>query len=70
MNGPLPLEDLAAIRADVMLGNMLGPHFVTPGPLIDGPGRSPADLGANVRAVSSAGEARAAVRRRWTSLPA
>ena len=62
MNGPLLLEEIHALREQVERGEVLGPRFVAPGPLVDGPGRPPSALGPRVVSVATPEEARDTVR--------
>ncbi len=60
MNGATPIAEAQALRRRIETGEVLGPWFLYPGPLIDAPGRS--EPAANVREISTPGEARQAVR--------
>jgi len=62
MNGPMPLADIHALRGRVLAGEVLGPRFLAPGPLLDGPGRGPDALGPMVRWVDTPEKARDTVR--------
>ncbi len=62
MNGPMPLPEIRALRERVLAGGVLGPRFVAPGPLLDGPGRGPGALGPRVRWVDTPEKARDSVR--------
>ncbi len=62
MNGPMPLPEIRVLRERVLGGEVLGPRFVAPGPLLDGPGRGPDALGPRVRWVDTPEKARDSVR--------
>lgn len=62
MNGPMPLREIQMLRARVLAGDTLGPRFVSPGPLLDGPGRGPDAIGPMVRWVDTPENARDSVR--------
>lgn len=62
MNGPMPLSEIRTLRERTLGGDILGPRFVAPGPLLDGPGRGPDALGPRVRWVDTPEKARDSVR--------
>ncbi len=62
MNGPMPLSEIRRLRASVASGEVLGPRFISPGPLLDGPGRGTDALGPRVRWVDTPQKARDSVR--------
>ncbi len=63
MNGPMPLTDIKILKDKIAKGEIVGPRFVAPGPLIDGPARSAGARGPNTIVVEDEDSARAAVRR-------
>ncbi|HSR54194.1 MAG TPA: amidohydrolase family protein [Acidobacteriota bacterium] len=61
MNGPLSLAEIRRLREEIESGERLGPRFVTPGPLVDGPGRSPNARGPGTVVVETPEQAHQAV---------
>ncbi len=62
MNGPMAFDEIKELKRKISSGETLGPRFFTPGQLIDGPGRTGSDLGPQIYPVTTAEEAREAVR--------